>query len=276
MVSGRGNLVLIISLSLLSQFTPSALGESTGTGMNVKDEPQNSLWWMKNQPQVEDNPPDLMATTDRLTTLIFNSSRTDLQAVYGNCYANPGNSTLFIVLTHNDLDTIAMYNAALDPPPSVDIVYRVGPATYTVLEGYLNAISNVAFKIPRDKVEVNEMGITENATIMIGIGQVTLEAVGVLSEAIRGLAPPELIFVRRAEAAVTTEGTVNYPIIGGSFSGGILDSGGSAVLAHSEPLGSLGLELSTLFIGSVLAVVLAISLILILARRSSVNKVPSS
>jgi hypothetical protein len=204
MISSKVYLVLIISISLLSQLTLSALGESSGTGMNVKDEPQNTLWWLKGQPRAEDNPPDLMATTDRLTSLIFDDKRADLRAVYGNCYVNPGNSTLFVVLTRCDSETTAMFNTALDPPPSVHIVYRTGPATYEELEGYMNSISNIAFSLPRDVVEVNGMEITENATILIGIGYVTPEAVGALAKAIRGLAPEGLIFVRRMGAAVLT------------------------------------------------------------------------
>ena len=57
MISNKTYLVLIISISLLSQLTLGAIGESTGTGMNVKDEPQNTLWWMRDQTTPGENPP---------------------------------------------------------------------------------------------------------------------------------------------------------------------------------------------------------------------------
>lgn len=198
----------IFAVSLLGQFTLVALGDSFDTGMNVKDEPPNDLWWLRGQARAEDNPPAMMAVTDRLSSLIFDEKRADLRAVYGNCYVNPGNSTVFVVLTNCDVETIAMFNAALDPPVSVRVIYRTGPASYETLEGYADAIGGAIFDLPRGVVEVNAMGITENATLLIGISEVTPAAVEALANAIRGLAPEELIVVRRMGVTRATTGGI--------------------------------------------------------------------
>ncbi len=127
---------LIFAISLLGQFTSVVLGDSFGTNMNVKDEPPNSLWWMRGSTP-SDNGPEL-EYADKLMALLGDESRSDLRAVYGNCFVNPGNATLFIVLTRCDAETITMFNEALNPPPGVHLVYRTGPATYEELERYMD------------------------------------------------------------------------------------------------------------------------------------------
>jgi hypothetical protein len=133
--------------------------------------------------------------------LLGDESRSDLRAVYGNCFVNPGNATLFIVLTRCDAETITMFNEALNPLPGVHLVYRTGPVTYEELERYMDELVKVISKLPRDVVEVNSGGITENATIFVGMGKITTSSVNAFADAIRGIVPEELIVIRHDYAA---------------------------------------------------------------------------
>ncbi|MGD0802827.1 MAG: hypothetical protein ABSA11_01990 [Candidatus Bathyarchaeia archaeon] len=173
---------------------------SYGTQMNVKDVPPNTLWWMKGS-TTNDNGPELNYA-EKLLSLVNNESRSDLRAVYGNCFVNPGNTTLFIVLTRCDSETTALFNKALDPLQDVHIVYRTGPATHVELERYMEELGSVVSRLPRDVVEINSYSISENATILVGMGKISQSSVTAFADAIRGIIPEELIVIRHMDMAV--------------------------------------------------------------------------
>ncbi len=176
-------------------------GDSYGTKMNVSDEPMNSLWWMNGSTHSENGPE--LEYTSKLHTLLADKSRSDLRAVYGNCFVNPGNATLFIVLTRCDPETTALFNEALKPTSAVHIIYRTGPATYEELEHYMNVLMGIISRLPRDVVEINSCGITENATLYIGMGKINNSSVTAFADAIRGSIPEELIVIRHDDPAQT-------------------------------------------------------------------------
>jgi hypothetical protein len=167
--------------------------------MNVKDVPPNTLWWMK-ESTPNDNGPELNYA-EKLLSLVNNESRSDLRAVYGNCFVNPSNATLFIVLTRCDSETISLFNKVLNPQQDVHLVYRTGPATHVELERYMDELGDVVSKLPRDVVEINSYSISENATILVGMGKISQSSVTAFADAIRGIIPEELIVIRHMDAA---------------------------------------------------------------------------
>ncbi len=61
----------------------------------------------------------------------------------------------------------------------------------------MDELGKIISKLPRDVVEVNSYGITENATLFVGIGKITMSSVNAFADAIRGVVPEELIVIRR-------------------------------------------------------------------------------
>ncbi len=57
----------------------------------------------------------------------------------------------------------------------------------------MDELGKIISKLPRDVVEVNSYGITENATLFVGIGKITMSSVNAFADAIRGVVPEELI-----------------------------------------------------------------------------------
>jgi hypothetical protein len=202
MVHAKETAAILLFAILAGSFTMPVHGDSYGTKMNVRDEPMNSLWWMKSS-KPSGNGPELDYAS-KLQTLLHNDSRSDLRAVYGNCFVNPSNATLFIVLTRCDNETIALFNEALNPTPAVHLVYRVGPATYEELERYMGKLRVIISGLRRDVVEINSYGITENATLIIGMGKINETSVKTFAEAIRGSIPEELIVIRHDDPAQIT------------------------------------------------------------------------
>ena len=102
-----------------------------------------SCWWLKNYKpnNLTDNDPKLMDLITKINNYTESNETNVFKTSYGQCYINPMNDTIFILMDNNpSIDSSA--SLLLQPNPSIHVVYRTCNYTYGELDSYVRELSS--------------------------------------------------------------------------------------------------------------------------------------
>lgn len=146
-----------------------------------------SAWWIKGY---DKGTPNYLyeKTADALANAYENGSLM-VRSHYGNMFVNPYNNTIFVVLKDRNEEVKNEFLRIMNPPGGVTVVFREGPALYSDLQKWVEIISKNSDSLKEKGVIIDGYGITENATIAIGIHDMSSEKINVLKDFLRGKVP---------------------------------------------------------------------------------------
>lgn len=148
--------------------------------LTVLDHMPNNLWYMKGHRNGTDTGL-YMPIGDRLSEAIQRND-TVIWRYYCQRCVNPYNNTLFVVLKNADDSVKAQILDIMKPDAGVTVVFWSGSATKGELDGWMDGISGRFSYLDTRGVRINSMGASSNATILIGIQDMTSDKVGILRE----------------------------------------------------------------------------------------------
>jgi hypothetical protein len=195
-------IILIIAISSLfyNILGPTGLEMMRRLGLNAKDESPNYLWWLKGQkmdgyphPKYE----SLITKIDNLRTI----PGSHLNKIYGNLFVNPWNSTVWLVITDISPPSIQSIEESLGRHDGATLLYLKAPAIESDLIRYQSIMYEKRMLFDKIGVKILSTGISENATLIIGLESVTPYNVCALIFCIPEI-PRSVLVIRRGSQVV--------------------------------------------------------------------------
>ena len=106
---------------------------------------------------------------------------------------NAYNNTIWVVVKSLEPEVLDAFLEVMDPPLGVSVRFLKGPASWREVEGWMSIISDELYTFQACGVQVISLSRTENATIRIGIEDITLEKVQIVLEILEGRVPPGIL-----------------------------------------------------------------------------------
>jgi len=183
-----------------------ALGQTILPGVNAKNVETQGCWWLKNyEPNsLTDNDPKLMELVTKISNYMESNETNVFKTSYGQCYINPMNDTIFILLKENNPSIDSSASLLLQPDPSIHVVYRTCNYTYDELESIVQEVSSSTSSLEAAGVNVAGIGISENATVLVNLTEVTPSSVSTLLDKIPVNIPRDCLVIRRGDIPQTT------------------------------------------------------------------------
>lgn len=120
---------------------------------------------------------------------------------YGMTYVNDHNNTAFIVVTSMDKETLDYFNEVMNPDPGVTVIFRKGPASFAELDVWEQVLREEVEKIRDQGIRISFWGKSANATLVIGVVDITLDKVETIVEIIGEEIPPGILVFELGELA---------------------------------------------------------------------------
>jgi Bacterial Ig-like domain len=155
------------------------------------DKPAPSAWWLEGYMDGEPTL-DVLDPSIRLRRALDRNESVVVEN-YCQVYVNDYNNTIFVVSKSLDVNVTDAFLDIMKPGPEVSVKFRRGYASWVELEAWEAAIWGEIENIEASGVELCCFGKSENATLRIGIINITMDDVQVILTILEGKVPPGVI-----------------------------------------------------------------------------------
>ena len=118
---------------------------------------------------------------------------------YGHHFVNPYNNTVFVVLTNVNDKVKQEFLKVMNPPEGTTVIFRKGPASYMDLEKWYHTILDNLLTLDAAGVKVLWVGISENATISLGLKEIAEEKLEILYATLKDKVPKGILIIYAQE-----------------------------------------------------------------------------
>jgi len=155
------------------------------------DKPAPSAWWLEGY-MVGEPTLDVLSPSIRLRRALDRNESIIVEN-FGQLYVNDYNNTIFIVTKSIDPNITKAFLDIMKPDPEVSVKFRRGYASWMELETWEAAIRGEIENMEASGVELCCFGKSENATLRIGVINITMDDVQVILSLLEGKVPPGVI-----------------------------------------------------------------------------------
>jgi hypothetical protein len=158
-------------------------------------------WWLEGHMDGEPTP-DVLSPSIRLRRALDRNESIVVEN-FGQMYVNDYNNTVFVVTKSLDTNVTDAFLDIMNPGPSVSVIFRQGYASWVELEEWEEAIRSEFENIRASGVDVCCFGKSENATLRIGIINISMDDVEIILELLDGKVPPGVLVFELGSKSVT-------------------------------------------------------------------------